>query len=148
MPVGQVQQDREPGSAFDQGADGAPVRRTGDQIALPMAGYGPVLDLGGPVRDHDHGIPEPGSASRGAMGFALDSPLSHGPFWIGFQLALGLQVDGLVDRFDACMHVLIIGEVVPEPVADLLGTPMAVQGRRASPSTCACPVWPSRAWDA
>ena len=59
-----------------------------------MAGDGPVLDLGGPVRDHDHGIPEPGSATRAATGFALGAALAHGPFQLGFQLALALDVDG------------------------------------------------------
>ena len=143
VPVGQVQQDREPGGAFDQGADGAPVRRTGDQITLPMAGDGPVLDLGGPVRDHDHGIPEPGSATRAATGFALGAALAHGPFQLGFQLALALDVDGLVDRLDACVHVLIIGEVMPEPVADLLGTPMPSKaGEYLPPQARARPGFP------
>lgn len=143
VPVGRVRQDREPGGAFDQGAGGAPVRRTGDWITLPMAGDGPVLDLGGSVRDHDHGIPEPGSAPRAAAGFALGAALAHGPFQLGFQLALALDVDGLVDRLDACVHVLIIGEVMPEPIADLLGTPMPSKaGEYLPPQARARPGFP------
>lgn len=37
VPVGQVQQDREPGGALDERADGAFVAAAGDEIALPMA---------------------------------------------------------------------------------------------------------------
>ena len=46
VPVGQVQQDREPGGALDERADRALVAGAGDEVALPVAGDRPVLRLG------------------------------------------------------------------------------------------------------
>ena len=63
VPVGQVQQDREPGGALDERADGAFVAAAGDEIALPVARDRPVLDLRGSLRDHGHGFAETGFAA-------------------------------------------------------------------------------------
>ena len=60
VPVGQVQEDREPCRAFHERADRAFVGRAADQVAFPMTGYRPVLDFGGPLADHDHELAETG----------------------------------------------------------------------------------------
>ena len=75
VPVGQVQQDREPGGALDERADRAFVAAAGDEIALPVARDRPVLDLRGSLRDHDHGFAETGFAALAALGSAGGSPL-------------------------------------------------------------------------
>lgn len=79
VPVGQVQEDREPGAAFHQGADGALIAGPHDQVALPVAGYGPVLHLGGPLADHDHGLTEAGPSFLARRpGPAPGPPLAQG----------------------------------------------------------------------
>ena len=127
VPVGQVQQDREPGGALDERADGAFVAAAGDEIALPVARDRPVLDLRGSLRDHGHGFAETGFAALAALGSAGGSPLPHGAFQLLLEFAPGLQVDGLVDRLDARVHIPIIREVQPQPVGYLLRAPMPAQ---------------------
>lgn len=97
-PSGRRRRDREPGGALHERADGGPVGPAADRVALPVAGHGPVPDLGGPFAGHDHGL--------------------------AVQLAPALDVDRLVDGLRACVHVPIIGEVRVQPVAGLLGAPM------------------------
>lgn len=48
VPVGQVQQDREPRGAFHERAGGAAVAGPVDRVAFPMARHRAVGDLGGP----------------------------------------------------------------------------------------------------
>ena len=128
VPVGQVQQDREPGRAFHERADRGPVGRPADQVALPMARHRPVLHLGGPFADHHHGLAEPGPPRvRPRAWPACGAPAPERPGDVLFQFAFGLDVDGLVDGLRAYVHALIIGEVRPEPAGDLLGAPMRVQ---------------------
>ena len=127
VPVGQVQQDREPGGALDERADGAFVAAAGDEIALPVARDRPVLDLRGSLRDHDHGFAETGFAALAGLGSAGGSPLPHGAFRLLLEFAPGLQVDGLADRLDARVRIPIIREVRPRPVGYLLRAPMPAQ---------------------
>ena len=63
-PRGQVQQHHEAGGALDQGADRGPVLGADDQVALPVAGHRPVLDLGWPLADVDH-VRDPPRRSAG-----------------------------------------------------------------------------------
>ena len=113
VPVGQVDQHGVAGGALDQGGDRGLVGFAHDQIAFPVAGYRPVLDLGGTVADHDHRVDEPmGALIRGAVRFAAGAP---GPKCLGyfaFQAAAGLEVQRLVDRFVAHPHTLVVGEVL------------------------------------
>ena len=127
VPVGQVQQDREPGGALDERADRAFVAAAGDEIALPVARDRPALDLRGSLRDHDHGFAETGFAALAALGSAGGSPLPHGAFDLLPESAPGLQVDGLADRLDARVRIPIIREVRPRPVGYLLRAPMPAQ---------------------
>ena len=127
VPVGQVQQDREPGGALDERADGAFVAAAGDEIALPVARDRPVPDLRGSLRDHDHGFAETGFAALAGLGSAGGSPLPHGAFDLLPEFAPGLQVDGLVDRLDARVHIPIIREVQPRPVGYPLRAPTPAQ---------------------
>lgn len=126
VPVGQVRQDREPGGALDERADGAFVAAAGDEIALPVARDRPVPDLRGSLRDHDHGFAETGFAALAALGSAGGSPLPHGAFQLLLEFAPGLQVDGLADRLDNRVRIPIIREVRPQP-GYLLRAPMPAQ---------------------
>lgn len=127
VPVGQVRQDREPGGALDERADGAFVAAAGDEIALPVARDRPVLDLRVSLRDHDHGFAETGFAALAGLGSSGGSPLPHGAFRLLLEFAPGLQVDGLADRLDARVRIPIIREVQPRPVGYLLRAPMPAQ---------------------
>lgn len=40
----------------------------GDEVALPMYGHGPVLNLGRTLGNHDHGVHEPWPAGGGCGG--------------------------------------------------------------------------------
>jgi hypothetical protein len=134
----QVQQHREPGRALDQGPDRGAVQPD-DQVSFPVAGHGPVRGLGGPLADHDPGCHEllaaaacagPGDAKRpaGAQARCQLAP----------QRSAALDVQGLVDRLVGDPHGLIIGEVGPEPVRDLLRAP-----RRGPAPVGPAPVAPS-----
>ena len=98
-----------------------------DQVALPVAGDGTVLGLGGPLAEDDVGgdvplrlVPRPGSrlAQRPAGAQAGDQ--------LTLERAAALDEQRLVDRLVADAHGLIIGEVDHQPVRDLLRAP----GRR------------------
>ena len=128
VPVRQVEQYREAGRALHERADGRLVGRAGDQVALPMAGHGAVLDLRRPLADHDHGVPEARlalvSGRPGAPGDAARPELSLD---VALELALRLDVDGLVYGLVASVHCIIIGELAAKPAGNLLGRPMLVQ---------------------
>ncbi len=48
----QAQQHHEPGRPLDERADRGAAKPE-DQVALPVAGHGAILGLGGPLADHD-----------------------------------------------------------------------------------------------
>ena len=52
--VGEVQQHHVAGGALDEGADRGRGVLADDQVAFPVAGHGPVFDLGWPFADHHH----------------------------------------------------------------------------------------------
>lgn len=127
VPVGQAQEDREPGGAFHEEADRAAVAGTADQAAFPVAGDRPVGDLGRPVADHDHGLAEPGASGLAVAAVpAYDAPPSHGMFELESQLSLALHVDGLADGLAARVHAIVAGMFEPEPAADPFGAPVPV----------------------
>lgn len=113
------------------------VRSTGVPIALllrlPVMGSpsqwpGAVRSsISGALRDHDHGFAETGFAALAALGSAGGSPLPHGAFQLLLESAPGLQADGLVDGFDACVHVTIIREHRLQSAGYLLRAPMPAQ---------------------
>ena len=47
-----MQDHGESGGPFDEGADGGAVEAD-DEVALPVAGYGPVVGFGWPLTDED-----------------------------------------------------------------------------------------------
>ena len=64
--AGQVDEQDVAGGAFDQGADLGSLVFADDEVAFPVAGYGPVGGFGGAFADHHHGGGETGLALVGA----------------------------------------------------------------------------------
>ncbi len=62
--VGQVQEHHAAGGAFDEGADRRSAVLADDQVALPVAGDGPVFGLGGTFADHAQGARRRGCRLR------------------------------------------------------------------------------------
>ena len=94
------------------------------QIALPVAGHGPVVGLGRALADHHLG----GDVAAGPLaGSGPRDPQRPPGAQTGDQLALertaALHVERLVDRLMGDPHRLIIGEVDRQPVGDLLRAP-------------------------
>lgn len=116
VPVRQVEQHREARRALHERADGRLVGRAGDQVALPVAGHGPVLDLCRSLADHDHGVPESGLAPVGGRsGAAAGAARPELRLYVALELALRLHVDGLAYGLVANVHGIIIGELAAKP---------------------------------
>ena len=99
-----------------------------DQVALPVAGDGAVLDLGRPVADHDHLVDESMGALAGlSLGLAAGPAGAQRGLHLALQPATGLEVQRLVDRLVAHAHALIVWIVLDEPVRDLLRGQLAFQ---------------------
>ena len=80
-----------------------------------------VLNLGWTVADHHHRIAKP----RIPLAFfaARLTFRSSGPerlLHFSFQATSGLKVEGLVDRFVAHPHTLVVGMIPAQAVRDLL----------------------------
>src|SRR6266540_53575 len=119
----QVQQHRETGRALDERPDRRAVEAQ-DQIALPVAGDGPIVGLGRPLADHHLGADELLAARlRASARYAQRAPGPQTGDELALERASALHVQGLVDRLMRDPHRLIIGEVDPEPIRDLLRTP-------------------------
>ena len=101
------------GGPLNQGAHGGIAVLADDQVAFPVPGHGPVLDLGGPLADHDHAR-DPALGSRsGACGAALGPPAAQAASQLTAQLTPALDEQRLVDRLVAHLHHRIIGELEP-----------------------------------
>src|SRR5215211_2449591 len=89
-----------------------------------MAGDGAVVRLGWPLADHhlrgDEFLAAPlGTSPR----YPQRAPGPETGDELATESAPALDVEGLVDRFVRDPHRVIIGEVDPEPIRDLLRTP-------------------------
>ena len=131
----EVFQHREPGGALHKCPDrGAP--KSGDQVTFPVAWHCPVVGLGGALADHDLGADEGAAPLLGpGPGDSQRSPGSPTRHKLAPERTPALHIGRLVDGFVRDSHGLIVGEVDPEPVRDLLGTP-----RRCPPSILSGPV--------
>src|SRR5260370_8593209 len=97
MAVGQVKKHDETSRAFDQSANGRPAVLAHDQVALPVARDGAVLDLSRALADVDH-VGDPGPAlitfamwpAQGSTSTPMDRQLPPQP-------ASSFTVDGLVE---------------------------------------------------
>src|SRR6266851_6926967 len=54
VAIGQMEEHHKARRALDQGADGGLARLSDNQVALPVSGYRPVLDLSWTLADVDH----------------------------------------------------------------------------------------------
>ena len=89
-----------------------------------MPGHGPVVGLGGPLADHDLRGDELLAAPAGACPRHAQRPSgAQASGQLAAQRAAALDVERLVDRLVRDPHRLIIGEVDPQPVGDLLRAP-------------------------
>ena len=122
VPIGQVHQHRVTGGAFHERGDRGLVAFTHDQVAFPVAGHRTVLDLCGPVADHQHRVGEPVSALiGGTVRFASRAPRPKHLCHFAFESTAGLEVQRLVDRFVAHPHAFIVREILDQTMRDLLG---------------------------
>ena len=110
------------GGTLDQGAHGGLAPCSDDQVTLPVAGHRPVLDLGGPLADHD-----PRGDLASALHLALGPPgrptTAQAAGQLPTELAPALDKECLVDRLVAHPHHRIVGEVVAQAPGDLIGRP-------------------------
>ena len=93
----EVQQHHEAGGPLHQRADGGAVVGAHDQIAFPVAGHGSVIDVGGPLGNHDHVrdlAPRVDAALVPALGAASAQTVVQFPA----QLTAALHIQRLVDR--------------------------------------------------
>jgi len=60
VALGKMQQPDHPGCPLDQGADRPTVVAADDQVAFPMARFGPVGGVEGSLVDGQHRLGEPG----------------------------------------------------------------------------------------
>ncbi|MDY7541979.1 hypothetical protein RGU42_06160 [Cryobacterium sp. 5B3] len=75
VAVGEVEQHQAARGAFNEGANRGGVLDSGDQVTLPVAGHGPVLDLGRALSDIDH-VLDPDPSLRAAAARLPDRPSS------------------------------------------------------------------------
>jgi hypothetical protein len=103
----EMEKQDEAGGSFRQGVNGGMVVIADDQIALPMAGYGPDFCFGWTLRDHHHVGNRAGSgpmAPRPTSG----STRAQAPGQLPAELAPALDVERLVNRFVAHLHHRIV----------------------------------------
>ena len=94
----ELDQHAEAGGALHHAGHRAGAAGADDQVAFPMAGNGPVLDLGGPLGDVDHPEILRCAGLSPAVGAAPGSTRTQACRQLFAQLAFGLHEDGLVDR--------------------------------------------------
>jgi hypothetical protein len=70
----EVQQDREPAGALDQGADRRAGQLADDQVAFPVSRHGPVVGFGRSLVDHRHVDQSAAAFLAAAMGLAATAP--------------------------------------------------------------------------
>src|ERR1700678_2239350 len=118
-PVAEFEQHDEPGLALDQGADGARFGAD-NEIALPVAWDGSVLDFCGSLRDQHH-LWDPASALDGAagLGSAYRPAAAKGLVELGSKGASALHVEGLVDGLVRHAQFGFHGMVPSQPLRDL-----------------------------
>jgi hypothetical protein len=49
-----MEQEKEPGRSFNESSHRAAAALAQDDVALPVARDGPIVDFGGPLGDHHH----------------------------------------------------------------------------------------------
>src|SRR5262245_2949182 len=93
----ELDQHPEPRRSLDQRADLAGTPGTDDRVGFPVSRHGPISDLGGPLGDVHHAgdlAGADGSTLRPPPG--ATRPQARSEFFA--QLALGLDIDRLIDR--------------------------------------------------
>ena len=123
LHAGQVEEHREPGGALDERPDRRTVQPK-DKVTFPVAGHGSVVCFSRSFADHDLGRDELLAAPLGPGSRHTQRP--PGPQTgdeFAAQGATPLDVEGLVNGLVRDPHRLIMREVDPQPVSDLLGAP-------------------------
>src|SRR2546421_9293067 len=100
--------------AFHQGADGGLAVLAQDQVALPVPGYRPVLDLRRPLADVDHARYSGGALNTLAPGPPQGSAAAQTDRQLLAQGASALDVDRLVDGFVGHPHLRLMGELAAQ----------------------------------
>ena len=125
----QVQQHCEARGALHQRAD-CRTAQAKNEVAFPVSGDGPVLDLRRSLTDHNGFINEGLAALATPLAGKAKSPAgSQAGGKLTTQGTTCLDIERLVHRFVADAHRQFLGEVKPEPVRALLRAP----GTRPAP---------------
>ena len=116
----QVQQHREPAGPLHKRPDCGTVESE-DQVTFPVSWHGSIVGFGRSLGDHDLGsdepvAPLPGSCPRDPQ----RSPGSQTRHELASERTSALHIKRLVDRLVRDSHGLIMGEIDPEAVRDLL----------------------------
>ncbi len=121
--IGQLDQHHQAGAALEQNAHGRAVARTLDEIALPVAGEGPVVGLGWAHMDAQQiGHLAPAVLAPAAW-YALGLGAAQTGDQVFAQLALGHGVDAGVDALVGDSALGFIGPHKLECARDLRGRP-------------------------
>src|SRR5882757_6362416 len=119
----QVQQQREARHTFNQGADRG-TANTQDEVAFPVARYGPINCLRWTLADHDLGRDEglaPPARTRSRC--PQCPPSTQASCQLAAQRATALHEQRLIDGFMADAHGLIVREVDRQAASNLLRAP-------------------------
>lgn len=128
MVVREVDEHHVAGGAFDEGADRGFLDSSDDEVSLPVAGNGTVINLGRAFTDHDHRVAEAGLAVLCVLaGFASSAASAECFVKLATQLTAPLTVEGEVDRLVDHVHFLPAWEVQTQHPRDLFRAPPALQ---------------------
>jgi hypothetical protein len=116
------------GRPLDQGRDGRLVACTKDQVAFPVARDRPVGGLGRALADHQHRRLEAGAPLvRPALSLADGAAGAQALGQLATQLTAALDIQGLVDGLVSHVHLRLLGELQPQPLADLFRPPSSAK---------------------
>src|SRR5699024_1506820 len=97
-----------------------PSTCTDNQITLPMPRHSPILNNSRTISNHDQRINKPTPRNTLTTRYTPSPPRTKGMGNHLLQLASGLAVQLLIDRFMTHMHSLIAREFPAQPASHLL----------------------------
>ena len=130
-PRGQGDEQDVAGLTLDEGADRRAVGLADDEVALPVAGDRPVLDLGWPLAEQDH-VRQFAARSCSAGRSPSSAAGAQTARQLSSQGAPALHEQRLIDRLVRHPHLRLVRMIVPQLPGDLLGRPALLSTSRRS----------------